>query len=234
MGDVLSQGLQLGSDMIRRIAGPLADEIGETIGVHARGYRIKQAVKVLKETQRMLIDAGISPHAVPPRLFLPIVESASVQDDEDLHMRWAALLANAAAIPDSVHPSYIEVLRQLTPKDAKLLDELYDECMRKGGRRVQAWSGITWAERERRTIAGENTQEQFDNLVRVGLIATEYELDDSKIKVGLPQIGRGGVAAKRVKVKAQLDSADHLTDFAMRFVKACRAPTITIEAPEKK
>jgi hypothetical protein len=176
-----------------------------------------------QKTECMLIDAGINPRAVPPRLFLPMIENASMQDDEDLHTRGAALLANAAASPDSVHPSFIEVLRKLTPKDATLLDDLYDSCVEKRRRTVQPWvETITWAEREKRMAAGENPKESFDNLIRLGLIDTEYELDDSKIKVGLR-------SDNDVRVQAQLDSDDYLTDFAMRFVQACRAPAVTIE-----
>lgn len=222
--EAVKQGLQQVGDIMRRISGPLADEIGEGMGVVARHYRYRLAVKMYQKTERMLINAGIDPHAVPPRLFLPMIENASMQDDEDLHTRWAALLANAATSPDSVHPSFIEVLRQLTPKDAKLLDDLYDSCVTKGGRGVQPWvRTITYAERERRMAEGENPQEQFENLTRLGLIDTEYELDDNKIKVKFAR------SSGRAKVDAKLDSDDYLTDFAFRFVRACRAPAVTIE-----
>ncbi|MGA2201791.1 MAG: Abi-alpha family protein [Terriglobales bacterium] len=221
--EAAKQALQPLGDMLRKIVGPLADEVGEGMGVVARHYRYRLALKMYQKTERMLTDAGIDPHAVPPRLFLPMIENASMQDDEDLHTRWAALLANAAASPDSVHPSFIEVLRQLTPRDAKLLDELYDSCTGKRDRKVQPWvTQISYAESQRRKAAGENPKESFDNLIRLGLIDTEYELDDSKIKVGLKGVND-------VRVQAKLDSDDYLTDFAMRFVQACRAPVVTIE-----
>jgi len=228
--EAVKQALQPVGDMLRKIVGPLADEIGEGMGIVARHYRYKLALKMYQKTVRMLTDAGIDPHAVPPRLFLPMIENASMQDDEDLHTRWAALLANAAASPDSVHPSFIEVLRQLTPKDAHLLDELYDSCVGKRGRTVQPWvRTISHAERERRRAAGENPEEQFQNLTRLGLIDTEYELDDRKIKVRLPPRSGGGWFSAGAKVNAKLDSDDYLTDFAFRFVQACRAPAVTIE-----
>lgn len=112
--------------LLKRIAGPLADEIGESFALLARPHRVKLGIEMLKKTQRMLIEADITPRAVPPRLFLPMMDAASIEDDEDLHTRWAALLANAASSPDAVHPSYIEVLKQLTPVEARLLDELYE------------------------------------------------------------------------------------------------------------
>jgi hypothetical protein len=221
--DVTTQGLALVGDMLRRIAGPLADEIGESLAVTARHYRIKLGVKMLLKTQRMLSEAGIAPHSVPPRLFLPILDGASVEDDEDLHSRWAALLANAASSPNSVHPSFIEILRQLTSDDARLLDKLSDSCKVKRSRRVSPWvDPITYAERERRVAEGENPEAAFDNLVLLGLIEVVYTIDSSKIKVRFTQ-GRSS------KFEGNLDSHHELTESADAFVKACRAPK-TIDA----
>jgi hypothetical protein len=196
------------------------------MGVVARYYRYKLAAKMFQKTERMLREAGISPHAVPPRLFLPIVENASVQDDDDLHTLWAALLANAATSADSVHPSYIEVLRQLTPNDAKLLNELYDYIAERDfhHQRVHAWvRTVSYAEQEKRRASGENPEESFQNLMRLGLIETEYELDDRKIKV---KYARDGTTTG---VDTGFKSEDYMTDFALRFVRACRAPAVTIQ-----
>jgi hypothetical protein len=101
---------------------------------------------------------------------------------------------------------------------------------RKRDRKVQPWvTSISWSERDRRTAAGENPQEQFDTLVRLGLIATEYGLDANKIKVKIPRAGAAGVLSGGAQVDAKLDTGDFLTDFAVRFVQACRAPAVTIE-----
>ena len=128
-------------DLLRKLAGPLADEVGESLGVWARHYRFRLSVKMWQKTQTMVGQSGLDPHAVSPRLFLPIVEKASVEDDEDLHSRWAALLANAS-VSDLVHPSFIEILGQLSPRDAQLLDRIYDLCETNENR--QAISGF-WA-----------------------------------------------------------------------------------------
>lgn len=76
--ELLKQGLQSVGDLLKRIAGPLADEVGESLGVVARHYRFRLALKMLQKTQRMLREADIAPRAVPPRLFLPIMEGASI------------------------------------------------------------------------------------------------------------------------------------------------------------
>lgn len=221
--EIGKQGLEPIGDIVKRVAGPLADEIGESLAVLARPYRIMLSVKMFQKTQRMLKEAGITPQAVPPRLFLPILEGASIQDDDDLHTRWSALLANAATSPGLVHPSYVEILKQLTPEDAQLLDRLYDSCKTKRHRSVTPWvNTITYAERERRVAAGEHPEIPFQNLVRLGLIETVYTIDSSKVKVRYTQ-GRSS------KFEGKLDDHYELTESADLFVQACRAPK-TIDA----
>lgn len=216
--EMVKRALEPVSDVLKRMSGPLADEIGESLGVWARHYRFRLGLKMFQKTQRMLSEAGISPQTVRPRLFLPIFDGASVEDDEDLHSRWAALLANAATSPTLVHPSYIEILKQLTPEDAQLLDRLYDSCKSKRHRSVTPWvDTITYAERERRVAAGEHPEGPFQNLVRLGLIETVYTINSSKVKVRYTQ-GRSS------KFEGKLDDHYELTETADAFVQACRAP----------
>jgi hypothetical protein len=53
-------------------------------------------------------------------------EHRSLCKNADLANRWAALLANAAnpAEPNTIKPIYSDILRQLTPQDARVLDIL--------------------------------------------------------------------------------------------------------------
>ena len=195
--------------------------MGETLSFQAR-------TQDASKDRANVEGSGHHPQAVSPRLFLPILDRASIEDDEDLHSRWAALLANAGTSPNSVHPSFIEILRQLTPDDAHLLDKLYDSCASKRIRRVTPWvDTITYAERERRAAAGENPEESFQNLIRLGLIQSDYEVDDRRTKVKLTRDGRA-------KINAELESHYELAQFAMRFVRACRAPKATIDASTDK
>src|SRR5450755_562115 len=129
LSKVAKQSLEPVGDVMKRIAGPLADEIGESLALMARPYRVALSLKMFQKTQRMIKEAGLHAQPVPPRLFLPMLEAASIEDDEDLHTKWSSLLANAAS-SDKVHPSYIEILKQLTPDDARLLDKFYEQKSR--------------------------------------------------------------------------------------------------------
>lgn len=221
--EATKQGLQQVREWLNKLTGPLAVELGETFGIWARGYRIEQAVKTLRKTIRMLEESGINPGRIPPRLFLPLLESASIEDDEDMRQRWAALLANASAVTGSVHPSFIDILKRLSPEDARLLDRLYDYCVSKKTQVVRPWVEIiSLAEHERRSVEGEHPEIPFENLVMLRLIETVYEVDDATTKVTLR------MDTLKADIDAELDTYHKLTDFAMRFVKACRAPK-TIE-----
>ena len=225
----LAKALESVADLLHRIAGPLADEVGDSFAISYRPYRVKLGLKALQKTQRMLKEAGISPQAVPPRLFLPMMEAASIEDDEDLHTHWAALLANAAASPDLVHPSYIEVLKQLTPVEARLLDALYRIAKGKQWQKVET-TAVTGEEFK---AAGPRLSTWFNNLIRLGLVQISFDIDreSREIKVKVPNIdmskwqGFAGVEGEGY-FDGELEETYLFTDFAVDFVKACRPPKI--------
>lgn len=201
------EGLEPVKGLVQRVAGPLGDEVGESLALIARPYRIKLSLKMFHKTQRMLSEAGIAPQSVPPRLFLPMLEAASIENDEELHTKWSALLANAAASPGKVHPSYIEILKQLTPDDARFLDKLY---IATNATRFRQLKGL---------LGDDHFGIPFQNIVRLGLVQTTYGVDGMKV-----HITGGGDPF----VSGDMDENHWLTGFAVGFIEACRAPK-TIE-----
>jgi hypothetical protein len=116
----------------KRMLGPALDELAERFRDRVRVYRYGRQLQLVEKAQNMAERAGYSPRAVPLKLLFPLLEKASLEEDEDLHTKWAALLANAANpnTGDRVLPSFIEVLPLLTNKEAKLLDSLYAKVKR--------------------------------------------------------------------------------------------------------
>jgi hypothetical protein len=208
LAKVAEKVLEPAADLIKRIGGPVADEIGEYLAASVRPYTVVRQVEAVAKAQQMLNDRGLSTHSVPPRLLLPILEGASIEDEEDLHTKWSALLANAAS-SDKVHPSYVEILKQLTPDDARLLDKLYEYTNARG-----KWLN-DFLEEE-----GVEDGIPFQNLVRLGLIESTYDVDGMEVSV------RPGHTPY---VSGEMDQNRWLTDFAIAFTEACRAPN-TIDA----
>ena len=113
------------ADLVQRLTGPLADEVGLMIGDKVRVYRVKNWINTVKKTERLLCEAGLPANAVPPRLLFPIIESCSIEDNETLQDLWAGLLATASQETDSVSPAFADTLKQLTPAEAQYLEQLY-------------------------------------------------------------------------------------------------------------
>jgi hypothetical protein len=90
----LAKALSDVTDIVHKIAGPVAEELGLVLGDKAREYRLRNLISTLPRVQKMLADAGIEPTPIPPRLSLPALEAASLEDSVILQERWAGLLAS--------------------------------------------------------------------------------------------------------------------------------------------
>ena len=80
---------------------------------------------MLKKAEKMATDAGFTPKAVPVKLLFPMLEGASLEENESLHDMWAALLANASSggMKGKVRAGFISTLKQMEPDEAALLNE---------------------------------------------------------------------------------------------------------------
>jgi len=114
------------TDIMRAILGPATGEFAERIHDRVRLYRFGRQLECLKKAEKMAKDAGFTPKAVPIKLLFPLLEGASLEENEDLHSMWAALLANAASPTngDVVRPGFIAILKQMAPDEAALLNSV--------------------------------------------------------------------------------------------------------------
>jgi hypothetical protein len=115
------------SNLIEKLFGGPAGEIGGMWQDSLRVRRFGRQLKLYAKVQRMISEAGFEPHQIPDNVALPALSYASMEDSDDLQEKWAALLANASR-PDGsewANPSFPEILHQLSPNEAKFLDALF-------------------------------------------------------------------------------------------------------------
>jgi len=106
------------------------------------------------------------------------MQGASLEEDDDLQDRWAALLVNAANanFHSEVRRSYAAILEQLTPLDAHILDVLYSLPFE-----MSQHDGITTGELPVRARIKEEKEQEFplpseevvishSNLARLGCL----------------------------------------------------------------
>jgi hypothetical protein len=108
--------------VLSQFLGPSAKHLGE--------QALERGKQIGTKAVAYLTAVGREPQPVEPKVLLPLVQAASLETDETLTEKWAALLANAAdpLSERNVTPVYGDILRQLTSQEVKVLNMLFVEA----------------------------------------------------------------------------------------------------------
>jgi Abortive infection alpha len=181
-------------DPVREATGWLGDTI--------RYRREAHLAKVLMEAAEKIKASGLPAHAVRDKLLRAVVEDGSMEDDAGMQERWSTLLANAATdTDDKIKLVYPKILAELEPKEALLLDRLWEKTPNP-------------AEEPFETVGFETTNDLVDlpdlyNLERLGLLKWIWSTGTT-----WDELSNGQVTLKGVQ----------LTELGWEFVKACSPP----------
>jgi hypothetical protein len=119
------------------------DQVSGIISDRLKLFRWQRQVRMADKVGEILQSRNIKDTiAVPPKFALPILEAASLEENDDLQNLWATLLANAMD-PKSgikIEYSYIDILKSLNPTDVKLLNTFYGVLEKQQG---VDWSKIS-------------------------------------------------------------------------------------------
>jgi len=173
---------------------------------------VASAAKQLEAAAEKLERAGVRPSAVRDEQMRTLLEEGVREEDDRLRDKWANLLANGlAAGADGVPRAYAEVLRQLEPVEARILDAMAEDK----GTFLGSNSGTRMGKGKMKDLplAG------LVNLERLGLIAL-------------------GPAQPTPPGKPRLSVTDalrvmRLTQFGISFIRACQAPKPAESEPLK-
>jgi hypothetical protein len=113
--------------LLEKLFGGAVEEIGGMWQDTLKARRHLRRMKLYEKLRRKLEDASIDPKEVPEKIWVPVLQAVSLEDDEGMQERWAALLANAANPEDThVSESFPRILASLTPRQALILDRFFD------------------------------------------------------------------------------------------------------------
>ena len=125
---LLEKALDPIMDLLKKVAGPAAEEIGLTLQDSVRLYRRKRQFRLLEKFGEFVERRGLEPEPIKPKVLLRGLDYGSIEDDDELQDRFAALLANATdpATSHDMTLAFLEILNQLTPVDVKFMDVLFN------------------------------------------------------------------------------------------------------------
>jgi len=202
---------ELVKNFVERLFGPSVDYAGQGIKTWVE-QRTRRGQQVVVDAAAMLNATQREPQQVPGRILLPLIEKASLEDDPDMRRQWAALLANAASDSDKVLPGFTDILGQLLPIQARILDWMHGRY--RDPTRLAGPAGSRHAtERDVRDefhISHHRYSILIADLHRLQLV------DGTRSTYGFGgEMGEAGPTEY---------AAIQLTDFGLAFVEACTPP----------
>lgn len=90
--------------------------------------RWERQVRFIKKAKALLEELGLSgkQRPVPMSIAIPLLQSAFIEEDDELQDLWAQLMANAAnkSYKREIRRAYISILQDLTSLDAQIMQKL--------------------------------------------------------------------------------------------------------------
>jgi hypothetical protein len=211
-------GAELASFLQKLLPGTAAEI--DALGINFfRKRRIERAADLLMRAKAECERCGIKPESVSEKFFMPWIENASNEDDESLQAKWVSLLVNAAD-PEhkvEVRPDFAQILSELAPKDAQILDWLYHAVINLAQKQADDWNktGTTAKEIVKvfPKISREDVALAIDNNRRLGLFSN------------LPGSPFQDLVRGNLLLSGAGSECVCLTSYGVAFVRACQGPT---------
>lgn len=119
---------ELVREFLAKVLTPVADALGQVAAHPIEEFhrkRVERANTVIVDAAVIAQESGQQVQEVPGRVLWPLLEKASLEDDDVLKQRWTQLLANAsigALQSPLVLPAFVHILGELSSDEVRLLD----------------------------------------------------------------------------------------------------------------
>jgi hypothetical protein len=118
---------EVGKEVGKALVLPLAEKLGNALADLGDIYWFYQTECLSKIFTRWAAARNNKPLSQEDfRKILPLLQLASVQSDEELQAKWAALLENTVTGVAGILPSFGQTLSQLTSEEARFLDRIFE------------------------------------------------------------------------------------------------------------
>ncbi len=138
VANAIDAGRQAGG-LLDRIFGPgVQDWVGRKWSDRQRALRVAAAIYDWARLEELLYKTAVDLEAmgvkatrqIPPKIAISLIENATVEHDDELHSRWAKMLANALnPSAGEIEKKFITTLAELTSRDMQVFDILCKEWM---------------------------------------------------------------------------------------------------------
>jgi len=112
---------------LKRILGSATDEVGAILSDRVRLTRFNNQIKMLAKAEKICKDNNVSTKAIPIKLLFPLLENASLDDDEFFQDKWANMLVNMLDSEQNYNNHvFPHILGQISIEDFSWLEKLVE------------------------------------------------------------------------------------------------------------
>lgn len=172
---------------------------------------MKEVIKDLDE--RKVYDI----RRIHPKIGIPILEYACLEDDEYLRNIWCKLIANSLDpnFDKEIRYAYVEIIRNLTTLDAKILKYIYDEMI--SAIKKEQSKPIDYAVNYTKLVENINSTETEISISIYNLKRVQCIWDTDLLEAVKSLVSVSNSAQERHKVQTLFK----LTSLGLSFIQAC-------------
>lgn len=119
----IEKGIDAARSFVDKLVAPSIEELGLLLRDQVSLWRFGNQVKILNKAKALCERHDVSVKAISPKLLCPYLEHASLEDDEQLQDKWAALLMNMVDSRQNVQNHVFPyILSQLSRTEFNLVE----------------------------------------------------------------------------------------------------------------
>lgn len=121
----LEKGLELAKDFVSKLIGPTIEEFGLLLADNIKYFRFRNQVKILLKSRKYVESRKINIKQIPTKILVPLLEQASLEEDEELQDKWAKMIVNMSdSETNLVSNIFPYILSQISKEEFNELNEL--------------------------------------------------------------------------------------------------------------
>lgn len=201
---IIEEGFEVAKSFLKKLINPPLEELGLFVADNIKYWRFKNQIKILKKAEEYVRNNNIEIKQIPLKVLIPLLEGASLEEDNDLRDKWSALLVNYADKNKNINCSvYPSILNQLSSNEARCLNEMLERETYSDVEFYNLWNKyeLNWV--------------NISNLKRLGLIETMRDMYTSE-----PEYDEDGSFQQRIYTDGENEF--NLTFLGKDFIKACQ------------
>ncbi|WP_299761832.1 Abi-alpha family protein [uncultured Dokdonia sp.] len=234
----IEKGLELAKEFLGKLLGPSFEEVGLLVSENIKYFRFKNQIRILNKAQKYIESRNISTKQIPVKILVPLLENASLEENENLQDKWANMISNMADSESNLQNHVFPyILGQISIEEFTGLEKLHENekhhfiLFQRINNRKKSGELLNLEDNKIKNELENNEEEGFyvsleeyelANLIRLGLIKKL----PPKIYIEEFKTGGSGFGSTenwhKIKAKYEPHSSYHrITELGNQFIQLC-------------